>query len=473
MTTPQEIDYTDVQGTILRGYGAALARHFILTINKQNRSAAHAFIASLVNGTDGVPQITTAAPWTIKPEYFVNISFTAVGLLELGVTWGQLGTFDSSFTKGATNSGVAGTVGDIDDSAPEKWIGGLNDGLQVHVVLSLWVDQDPAVLEKVTGQLRAAFAAGMTELSAHDAQALPDNRVHFNYRDGIAQPTVQGAPPRKSPEPDDQPSVPTGEFLLGYANATSDTYTVQPEQLSLNSSYAAFRILEQDVAGFEQFLQEYAQKANISPEMLAAKVCGRWRNGNPLMLAPTDPGDPLPDDQLNDFTYVNKDLTKDDTLGLVCPIGSHIRRNNPRNAGVAGAGPLYHRIVRRAMPYGPAYDPQNPDETPRGLIGYFINGSFKYQFEFLQSQWDQTCLFVSSATDPNGLKGNAVHDISGEDIFLGRNKPADSSFTLSSKGAQEVINTTLKGWSRMVTTKGGAYVFLPSIKGLRYLATLT
>ena len=49
-----------------------------------------------------------------------------------------------------------------------------------------------------------------------------------------------------------------------------------------------------------------------------------------------------------------------------------------------GTDATHHRIVRRAMPYGPAYDPAHPDSTPRGLIGYFINGSLTNQFEFLQ-----------------------------------------------------------------------------------------
>src|SRR6185295_3089310 len=76
----------------------------------------------------------------------------------------------------------------------------------------------------------------------------------------------------------------------------------------------------------------------------------------------------------------------DDTLGLKCPIGSHIRRNNPRNEAIVGAGSPHHRIVRRGMPYGPPYDPAHPDAEPRGLIGYFINASLTNQFEFLTSQ---------------------------------------------------------------------------------------
>ena len=467
------IDYADVQGTILRGYRADMARHFVLSIT--DAVQAKALLAALVDGTDGLPRITTAARWTVKPECFVNTGFTAAGLTALGVTADQLATFDQGFQRGAADSTTAQIVGDVGDSAPANWIGGLSNGAAVHLILSLWVAEDPAVLEEVTATLRAAFAGCMTELSAHDANALPDNHVHFGYRDNIAQPTVLGAPPRKHTIPDDQPVVNTGEFLLGYPNESGGTYSVQPSQLSTNGSYAAFRILEQDVAGFEVFLQTYAEKAGIDVELLAAKVCGRWRNGNPLELQPDSPGTFLPMSEVNNFTYVASTLPPDDTLGTKCPIGSHIRRNNPRNGAIIGTDSTHHRIVRRAMPYGPPYDPVTPDPNPvpRGLIGYFINASITNQFEFLEGQWNQLSTFVKSATDPNGsADGNAVFNISGEDVFLGVNDPSDSSFTLAAVGAKGANNTTISGFSRMITTRGGAYVFFPSISGLRYLAAL-
>jgi Dyp-type peroxidase family len=467
------IDYADVQGTILRGYRVDLARHFVLSIT--DPAGAAAFIAALADGTGGLPRITTAARWTVKPECFVNVGFTAAGLAALGITAQELATFDQGFQRGAADPATAQIVGDVGDSAPVNWIGGLSNGTAVHLILSLWVHQDAAVLDQVTATLRSAFAGCMTELSAHDAKALPDNHVHFGYRDNIAQPTVIGAPPRKYDVPDGQPAVQTGEFLLGYPNETGGTYSVQPSQLSTNGSYAAFRILEQDVAGFDAFLEEYAQKAGIDVELLAAKVCGRWRNGNPLELMPDLPGKFLPMSEVNDFTYVASTLPPDDTLGIKCPVGSHIRRNNPRNEAIIGTDSTHHRIVRRAMPYGPPYDPAAPDlaSVPRGLIGYFINASLTNQFEFLQSQWNQLSTFVKSATDPNGsADGNAVFNISGEDVFLGVNDPSGSSFTLAAVGAKGANNTTIGGFSRMITTRGGAYVFFPSISGLRYLATL-
>ncbi len=477
MTAPA-LDYSDIQGTILRGYRVDLARHFILSIT--DAKAAGNLIGALVDGTGGLPRITTAARWTVKPECFLNISFTAAGLAALGVTQAQLGTFDAAFQRGAASPTTASIVGDVGTSQPADWIGGLADGAQVHVVLNVWVDDDPAVIESITARLRAAFAGCVRELSAHDARALPDNEVHFGYRDSIAQPTVIGAPPRKQNVPDDQPPVATGEFLLGYPNESGGTYAVQPAELSTNSSYAAFRILEQDVAGFETFLAEYAAKAGIDAEMLAAKVCGRWRNGNPLELVPETPEPVLPLAQLNDFTYVSTDAAQDDTLGLKCPIGSHIRRNNPRNGAVVGTDSTHHRIVRRAMPYGPPYDPVHPHPTPaaRGLIGYFINASISNQFEFLTGQWNLLSTFTKSAKAPCGSgTGNAVFNISGEDVFLGVNDPDPSSsnpssFTLAACGASGSANKTLTGFSRLITTRGGAYCFLPSIKGLRYLARL-
>lgn len=473
MTDPV-IDYGDVQGTLLRGYRVNYARHFILSIT--DVAATRQLITDLVDGNNGLPKITTAlrSGSKLPTTRFLNLSFTNTGLAALGIAASDLQSFDSAFQRGATSATTASAIGDIGTSAPANWIGGMNDGNAVHAVLSLWVDADPAELDALSAQLRAAFAGAMTELSAQDAEALPDNHVHFGYRDNIAQPTVIGAPPSKRPVPDDQPPVKTGEFLLGYPNESGGTYKVTPTQLSTNSSYAAFRLLQQDVAGFENFLNQYSAQLGIDAETLAAKVCGRWRNGNPLELSPDEPGSVLPRTQLNDFNYVDTTTpAQDDTLGFKCPIGSHIRRNNPRNEAIVGTDSTHHRIVRRAMPYGPAYDPAKPDATPRGLVGFFINASLTNQFEFLTSQWNNLSTFVKSATEPgNPDAGNAVFNISGQDVFLGVNDPASSSFTLAGVGALGKGNKIIKGFDRMVVTRGSIYCFFPSISGLRYLASL-
>ena len=159
----------------------------------------------------------------------------------------------------------------------------------------------------------------------------------------------------------------TGEFLLGYLNESGGTYTVQPAELSTNSSYAAFRILEQDVAGFEAFLVEYAAKAGIDAETAGGEGLRALAQRQSAGAAcPTLRSRRCRYSELNDFTYVSTDPAQDDTLGLKCPIGSHIRRNNPRNGSVVGTDSTHHRIVRRAMPYGPPYDPEHPRSHPGG-----------------------------------------------------------------------------------------------------------
>ena len=133
MTNPP-IDYADVQGTILRGYRVDLARHFILSIT--DVAGARCLIGLMVSGAADVPQITSAARWKVKPEYFVNIGFTCAGLAALGLTPAQLATFDAGFQRGATNPKTAQIVGDVGESDPTTWVGGLSDGAAVHVVLS-------------------------------------------------------------------------------------------------------------------------------------------------------------------------------------------------------------------------------------------------------------------------------------------------------------------------------------------------
>ena len=468
-----ELDWDDVQGTILRGYRVDLARHLVLKVD--DAAAARALLGSLVSGEGSLPQVTTAARWRHKPACFLNVGITYEGLRALGVPGGSLASFPRSFRLGATDPHTAKVVGDVEASDPRHWIGGLSDGSDVHVILSTWVAKDPAVLEQVTATLGAALAPAATVLSVHDARALPGDHVHFGYRDSIAQPLVAGAPPTKRSVPDGRPVVPAGAFLLGHPSQNAGSvYHVEPEALSTNSSFGAFRILEQDVAGFEAFLSDGAATLGIDRELLAAKVCGRWRNGVPLVLSPdTDaPDPPLDPAAHDDFDYVSDDPSTDDTFGYRCPLGAHIRRANPRSQAVLGGSGHLHRIIRRAMPYGPAYDPAVPDDATRGLIGFFINADLANQFELIMGTWMNGSTFVKSVPGPDGT--NALRNISGDDVMGGRCDPSASSFTLPFPGTATAppTNRRLTGFSRFVTTRGGAYCYLPSVTALRHLAGL-
>jgi hypothetical protein len=100
----------------------------------------------------------------------------------------------------------------------------------------------------------------------------------------------------------------------------------QPAELGHNGTFNAFRVLKQDVAGFEKYLDQaasdllkHARVDELLPpgdeekigkglsrraalrEIVAANLCGRWRDGTPLALSAEAP-DPKAD--RTDFDYV-------------------------------------------------------------------------------------------------------------------------------------------------------------------------
>jgi deferrochelatase/peroxidase EfeB len=462
------LDLADIQGNLLRGYHSANARHFALGIGKAQGGAA--FIGDLVSGDESKsPQVTTAEEWDPhdKPHYTLNVGITYDGLQELGVPTGALAAFPTAFREGAAQRALDADpdytdgvgLGDVGESAPANWVLGGTQDPAVHIVLSLYTD-GPRELEELTATLRSLFAAnGLTEISAHDANALPHGGVHFGYRDGIAQPQIEGAPGRD--RPDMQPQAGVGDFLLGrdYVNVYGGNYLEAiPAELGDNATYGAFLILSQDVQAFEQFLEHRGRRWQLDPELIAAKLLGRWRNGTPLTLSP-DSAQAIPDQRLNDFDYApgaGHEAFYDDVEGRRCPIGAHIRRLNPRGSLVMGK-PYSRRLVRRGMPYGPPYDPTKPnDAAERGLIGLFICGDLEMQFEFILRVW------ANEDIATHGLRGT-------RDPLIGA-QPADGGeFVIRTDDSRDPI--VFNGLPRLTQTRGSVYVLIPGIGGLRHLAS--
>jgi deferrochelatase/peroxidase EfeB len=185
-------------------------------------------------------------------------------------------------------------------------------------------------------------------------------------------------------------------------------------------------------------------------ETVAAKLCGRWRNGTPLVQSPTAPASPSA--QPNDFDYA------DDPHGYKCPFDSHIRRTNPRGDIIAGADGAQHPIIRRGMPYGPRYDSASgkDDGIERGLLGLFICASLEDQFEFLMANWMNRGGFRPEL--PSHTK----------DIAVTSSAPGGTPFRVPAPGG----GISLPEFSHFVTTRGAAYCFLPGLAALRYLGNL-
>lgn len=481
-----KLNLDDIQGFILRGYRMPMVRHFLLTVQQPEK--AREMLGRLVNGNEtDVPQITTAVDWHVgfepgpldniedlpkrKPDYCLNVGITWPGMIALQIKDKVPGisfkSFDA-FTLGAATR--ASRVGDTGPSAPEKWVGDFGKGTD-HVLITLHAIS-PEAIDTYTDRLTSLFQEGnaFQEVWRQDGAAIiemvdgvptPTAKVHFGYTDGLSMTNIKGGPEKRQrdPQKDCEPWL----FVL---QDEAENYIVpQPRELGLNGSFAVFKMLETDVVGFENYLQ--ANKDIIDPELLAAKICGRWRNGVPLMISPdTDkPAAGITPDEINNFDYVNADGTGD-PKGIRCPVGAHMRRINPRGQPVPGQGQpggsnTTHRLMRRGLPYGPVYDPSKPyDGIPRGLLGYFINSNIENQYEFVLSEWVNNGEFA----------GSVRLDSKSKDPMIGAQNPEESIFVIPQPFGAPSIK--LRGFNSFVTTKAAAYCFLPSITALKFISKL-
>jgi deferrochelatase/peroxidase EfeB len=462
------LNLSDIQGNILRGYGMANARHFFLQV--QDPGGARRFVALIApGGPEDTPHVTTADTWDERPPYCLNVGFTHEGLAAIGVPAPILTEFPPAFQEGAAQrsqqradeAGIG--LGDVGDGAPEHWVVGGTATPPTHLIVSLFTDEErDRQLDRLSATLRERFGqCGLVEVFHQDANALPDGRVHFGYIDGLSQPRVKGAPGVLGP--DMQPEADTGDFLLGcgYRNLYGGNFLGSlPSALGDNATYGALRIISQDVAAFERFLDESAQRHNIDREFVAAKLMGRWRqSGAPLVLSP-DTDTPVPGEDLNYYDYApgpGHQAYFDDAEGLRCPIGAHVRRLNPRGALVMGQ-PHSRRLIRRGMPYGPHFAPDAPDNgIERGLVGYFVCGDLALQFEFILRTW------ANLDFSTYGIRGT-------REPIVGWQPPFGGTFTIRTGDTRDPI--VLTDLPRLTVTRGSLYCFLPGIGGLDYLASL-
>lgn len=477
-------DRTDLQGNILTGYRRNVVRHLVCRI--PDRTAARRFLGVAASGgSDHVPAITPE-PASItrglpKSDYWFNISLTWQGLKALGLTWHDLASFPTEFIQGMPARAMK--LGDFGDSAPEHWSEAWQNPDHVHLIATIHAD-DPSLLHIADRQVSAVFHV----LGRHDGRSMPDGKVMFGYKDSISQPDVRDdytpvddvAPkPQADHAPakdDDQitPLDPLGTLFLDHDTRFQDIRfgLPSPAALGRNGSFSAFRVLSQDCAGFEAFLTRAATEILDTPfgqallaehgqaeaaaasadrglaflrEVVAAQMCGRWRNGNPYDAPP----DANIGARFNDFDYPAQSR---------CPVGSHVRRTNPRNGPVVQRISLRtRRITRRGMVYGPDFDPAHPDDQERGLLGNFICASLGAQFEAIMCDWLNLGLQHPDITGSN-------------DPLIGANTPETSWFDLRLADGR---THRLRHLPRFVKTRGGAYTFLPTLSAIRLLARMT
>lgn len=497
------LNFHDIQGNILRGYNFAAAIHYFVKVHDE--ASGRALLRDLL------PEVTHAHEWTKRPAIALNIALTYSGLEILGVEETVLESLPCAFRE-PIRERAARELGD----EPDAWDAELGTP-DTHILVLLASSETPRgqpeeSLPARYPQLECASSWLMDRVRAHnatpvhrqDVARLPHQREHFGFADGLGQPAVEGmtnnVPGQGTPEEDPRAwrDIKAGEFILGYPDEDgeyADCVCGPAAWLVYDGTYMVYRKLEQNVPRFRRLLSRqaaaYAQatfdcgritpqlSAHASFELMAAKLVGRWRDGQALELEPGPnrhaAGDLRAQSQEsidNDFRYGN------DLDGLICPVGAHIRRTNPRDLGPTGQDARRHRIIRRGMPYGPPYpdwdgtgehthpphedrqsepphengqeaNAEKPKRGERGLIFICFNADLERQFELVQGQW---------CNDGNNFGLGAE-----QDFLLGSRKTG--RMTIEGDPAFFASRD-----ERLVITRGCEYLLMPGLAALERLS---
>lgn len=282
-------------------------------------------------------------------------------------------------------------------------------------------------------------------------------REPFGFRDGIGQPKVEGlhrARDGGQAGGNEADLVPLGEFVLGHPNAYGEIahcpeVTEVPgvpgphHPFGLNGSYLAVQQIFQDVDSFRAF-ESLTTPPGADPHQVRVveKMMGRRKEGQPLQAIPALVG-------ADDFRF-----RVHDPHGLQCPIGSHIRRANPRDSILdpgdsAPQAEKLHRLLRRGRPYRePVEDGSGKAEV--GMFFIAIGADISRQFEFVKRVWLGNPRF-------GNLDGEA-------DPLLSR--APGRRFTIPG----QPIGTRVDALPDLTMTQGGGYFFMPGRTTLERIA---
>jgi deferrochelatase/peroxidase EfeB len=305
-------------------------------------------------------------------------------------------------------------------------------------------------LDEESATLEDGFEQHQIESDEVDVYLPADGREHFGFRDARSNPRLGRVWRPKQRDPLN-PSIPYGEVVLGYRNA-SGHYAASPfapvrrssrslppavdalraMDLGRNGTYLALRKLEQDAPGFWRFAAQKA--AELWPDAGAAGATSLAEH------------------------LVGRTLDGARVDG--CPVGAHVRRANPRgdlaeDPKASAAIVRKHRLVRRGRLYGPKLAPgAASDGERRGLMFLALCADLGRQFEFVQEAWLNNPKFGGLTHERDPLVGSCPAARDGRDTL---------SF------AQEPYRHSI-GIERFVRVRGGAYLFMPGLRALSYLA---
>ena len=506
----REIETPEIQTLILRGLGSlpAMACGLVRLDPAANLVSWTDALTKTVNFGNEDPdphrweqqlwsQLLTGDRRALPEEPTATfVAFTATGLTKLGLPAPDsgmgLGAFLAPF-----NQGMGGRSRVLRDGGPSSptswqwsdsspWTGRPEGDRSVDAVLLVY-GVNPETCQAVIARHVNAHGLSLVKMITSPVRPVLESGLRaepFGFADGISNPAIKGL--RGNPGlPADQ--VSPGEILLGYPHMRGglpptceipgyldpldilpairgqayrrypafgrETGAAADHDFGRNGTFLVVRQLEQDVAGFIDYTRQAAAALlrqagapKVDADWVAAKMVGRWRDGSPVVLYPDR--QPRKPDTTDDFLYATLD-----PRGFACPLGSHVRRTNPRDSLIADdlKTPNHissHRILRRGRAYA---EPGAKGESPtEGLIFLAACSDLERQFEFVQQTWigDPSFHGLTGESDPLVDTDGQLQDLSLPDGRTVRR---------------------LKGIPDFVTVRGGGYFFMPSRSALCYL----
>ncbi len=519
-TGTSKLELADLQGNILTAYGRLgfpKARYLLFHVD--NAAAGRAFVQALQR------RVTTALRWpsarprkvviqstVTRPLVTVNLAFTFRGLLALGLPIRTLRGMPDDFIDGMmARAAILGD--DVLDNTPDCWDPvWQQERPAVHMLIALNAQagddgQPVPQLAQTTDEilaiadgLNAATPNAVVLLDGHrgassrwqDLSALmrdnqPTPFEHFGYMDAIGDPIFLGQYPEgeECHLAEGQGAVDgqghwrplaTGEFVLGWSDEAQEVAgAAMPPDFSRNGSFFSYRKLHQHLEAFERWVVDTAARLAVAwkivdPEdarqTLKAKMAGRWTDGVPLIKAPDIAawkafnaryalGSKERAQALVEFRYDG------DRDGVQCPMTSHMRRMNTRDAldpraldapadRMGSALNNRRRILRRGLPYGSHDAP----DGEHGIVMLCHCASLSRQFEFVQQQWLNFGLDFNAGNDSCPLVGNHAEG---------------ARFVIAASPTSGHAPFIASDLPQFVSTRGGDYFFAPSMTALRMI----
>ena len=427
----------------------------------------------------------TSANWKREARHGLplNVAFTASGLKKLlGAAFIEE-SYDRPFAEGMATTARARKLGDVGPNEHGAWSWGAENKVDgVYLAFGATTDEADASLAFLNGSsgatpLASTIVGDLKPTSPHTGDGLEGKEL-FGFADGVSQPVIIGTRRYKNLSPAEKRlhGIPAGELILGFPDGTDRNWEDfagteklprspyvprEADQLGLLApsseaedcsdfgrfgSYLVLRQIEQDYDKFWTFAQNNASSGRSEIDT-AELLVGRRMDGTPLGLPP--------EGAVNDFDF------SDDVEGMLCPIGSHVRRTNPRSFGEAGKNgdqklrvTNRHRIARRGRIY------LGTDNKPRGLLFACLNTSITRQFEFIQATWCNDPFFGGLEREVDPIIGTVNRPAKG--------LPSVDRFSIAAQPCRDRI----AGLTEFTRVKGGGYFFIPSLAALKVLASL-